>query len=449
MNPKIRLNNDAPKKTIDQDYLNRKPFINIVTGLIKENIETPYSIGIYGDWGSGKTTIMNFVKDSIEEETETKNYLTLWFDAWEYENEENLIYPLIRLIRNCIPKEKRESVKESIEKLLTVLLKASSDVILHKLTFGGINAEKIEKYGLEYEKAHTSRFDKWIDMTGESRNAFKQLVETACEKNEKEYLVLFIDDLDRCLPENAIKILEGIKNIFSAGNCIFVIALDKETIARGIRNRYPTLTKNECNDYLDKIINFGLEVPELELDDFGKYIICLHDGLHIARYNSLIRKFSSICVSSRFHNPRKLKRIFNKYFLLVKISKEKKFNIKLLNTESKDGSNGELWRYNDNRDILSYLFLYEFWNDLYRLALADNEVINILNQHINDSHLNQLIEVLKGYSIGPSLEKYIRNDYFKNFWRQCFLGEEKERANIDSTRFNELIRMGQLIGLKK
>lgn len=445
MDPKIRLNNDAPKETIDQDYLNRKPFVNIVTGLLKENIETPYSIGIYGNWGSGKTTIMNFVKDSIEKET---NYLTLWFDAWEYENEENLIYPMIRLIRNCIPKEKIESVKENIKKLSTVLLKASSDVILHKLTLGGINAEKIEKYGLEYEKAHTSRFDEWIDMIEKSRNAFKQLVKTACEKNKKEYLVLFIDDLDRCLPENAIKILEGIKNIFSDGNCIFVIALDRETIARGIENRYQALTENECNDYLDKIINFGLEVPELELDDFEKYIICLHDDLHIAKYNDLIRKFSNICVSSRFHNPRKLKRIFNKYFLLVKISKEKKFNIRLLNTESKDGSNGELWQYSNNRDILSYLFLYEFWNDLYRLALADNEVINILNKHIDASNFRELIKTLEGYPIGPSLEKYIRNDYFKHFWRQCFIGVEKG-INIDSTRFNELIRMGQLIGLKK
>jgi len=324
-------------------------------------------------------------------------------------------------------------MKLELKKLTTVLVRG----------IGGIfTSIDLQKAGEEYEDYN--KFDYWTDAVKDSRSTIKTLMQKILNENNSDKLVIFIDDLDRCLPENAIKLLESLKNIFCEGNCIFILALDKETIARGIKNRYSELTPNECKDYLDKIINFGLDIPELEDLDFNKYIFSLNKDLKLNIPVELIRGISEICVSSRFHNPRKLKRIFNKYFLILRIiSSVQDINMLLKDTEN-------VTKYKDNagnmriRELLGLLFLYEFWNQVFKAIIKDNKIIDGFNNIIEQKAktISKIQSYLEEYILIEDFAKVWTQDEFRQFWTRFF-------HPISPARFNVLIRIVQMISLEK
>ena len=104
-----------------------------------------------------------------------------------------------------------------------------------------------------------------IDELKETHKNFKNLVKKILENHGKEKLIIFVDELDRCNPENAIKLLESIKNNFEiAENCGFVIFVDDEVLASYINKKYE---KTEMNGYLylEKVVEAKFRVPEIDL----------------------------------------------------------------------------------------------------------------------------------------------------------------------------------------
>lgn len=435
----IEIPSDEPISKQEEDLLNKRPFVDIVVSLIEANIKAPYSIGIYGDWGSGKTSIMKLIEEEIRRSGE---YRIIWFDAWEYENETNLIYPLIRLIQKEVPKDKFEHVRESIGKLTSVILKASCDMFLGRLTAGAVNIKRIEEYEDDYIKKHARMFDTWIDRVAEIKEEFKKLTEAACEpkqgeKDKKKCVVIFIDDLDRCLPENSIKILESIKNIFSKGNCVFILGVDKRTVARVIKGRYPTLTDIECKDYLAKIVPFGLDVPECEVLDFDKYFkFLMYNKLKMDPKTARIDLsfIPNVCVSARLHNPRKIKRSLIAFYLYYKIKQSSGFDYRL---------NNDIRKVNiTDQDILMFCLLYEFWTDLFEKILMSNHLLAELTAVAGSNKFRDWETRFSDEKTYPVLKSFASDQSLYQFLWHWKSPQKGDFVNI-------LIRVSKLIGLKK
>lgn len=455
-----KIPSDDPITKEEEDFLNRRPFVKNVVSLIKANIKPPYSIGIYGDWGSGKTSIMRLIEKQIRSLNE---YRVIWFDAWEYENETNLIYPLVHLIQKEVSEKKLEEIKQTVAALRSTILRTVGDAILGRVTEGGVNIEKIQKNWDDYMKKHTGIFETWIDRVGEIKEDFRKLTDAACEpkgegEEKKKFIVIFIDDLDRCLPENSIKILHSIKNIFSKGNCVFVLGIDKGTIARIIKGKYPTLEDFECTDYLAKIVPFGLDVPECQDIDFDNYLkfllfnklrIKLGGNNKVKHESDIVRidtgEISRVCRASRLHNPRKIKKSVVAFYLYYKIRQSNDFVSDFINEVR-----SEMVTY---QDVLFFSLFCQFWNDLFEKVLISNSLFSQLAKAAVSGDFENWQSQFSPPETHRVLKSYVRDENLHHFlrgWGQTKSeGTERDKFKQRDQFINVLIRIGKLIGLKR
>ncbi len=295
---------------------------------IIENATPPFTIAVYGGWGTGKTSIMKqlffraggqissvllpFSESPDNEQLEaatlekiktlrkahTPELVAVWFNPWEHQFEDEPIIGLLHEIRenfNLFSK-----VEEEAKKLAEVTVRSGLDIlssIISNLKKIKIDPGKIEKHGENYEEKHF--------QIKSSSQRFRLLFEKAIGKligKDRKALVIFIDDLDRCSDQNVIRLIEGIKLYFSTSNCIFVFGMDQYNVLR-------TLEKfNIHKDYLDKLFQCVIRVPLSK--NYEKFI----DGI-IQEYfedvgaNELVPVLSDILEK----NPRKVKNFLNSF----------------------------------------------------------------------------------------------------------------------------------------
>ncbi len=263
---------DEPVAGIDEDILNLRPFADVIAGAAL-GTKGPFTIGVYADWGEGKTSVLRLAKELVEKND--KDIVTIWFNAWQYGKEDHPIIPLVSTIAKSIS-EKLKTVDKTRKKLRAGLSKMSSALraiaygfsAKGKVTipgFGELEAgfvakEMIERYD-QLQKGDDPLIEKSLYY-----NAFDlldNLSKQVDEEIEAPRIAVFIDDLDRCNPPEAIKLLESIKLVLSQKGFIFTLALDKRILQGFLKYRYEEEFKvsdyeTGGKDYLDKIIQLPL-----------------------------------------------------------------------------------------------------------------------------------------------------------------------------------------------
>ena len=270
-----------------------------------------FTIGVYGRWGQGKTSMLRQIKKSLDERgiRGDQEVITVWFNPWRYAGEKFLIVPFFHTLVAAL-----EDYKKCLEEMETAgKLSSSWKVLRNKLITFGQTLSRVPvalAYGLEGEikvplllKAKFN-FQRFIDegRRQEAKIEAQQAEESAedsnkmIEEHESLYynlieelqravddfdtkVVVFIDDLDRCLPEKAVELLEGLKVLLDLRNFVFVIGVAREVVERGIRVRYRELyAKTDGDgprierDYLEKIIQFPLTLPPADKQRLSQHI---------------------------------------------------------------------------------------------------------------------------------------------------------------------------------
>jgi len=190
---------------------------------------------------------------------------------------------------------------------------------LQKAGVENLSDEALDAIQRERTKIHIEQ----VRFLEQFQDRFHKIVAESVIRNQNGRLIIFIDDLDRCLPEKAIEILEAIKLFMDVPGCVFVLGLDQEVIARGVELRYKEFFKNgEQNPingakYLEKIIQLPFHIPPIEEQDMGIFVKSLvQDWPHPD-----CPKIFSETVS---YNPRQVKRAVNSFLLLLRLAKERK-----------------------------------------------------------------------------------------------------------------------------
>lgn len=336
-----------PDAAIAESGQDRLGFAAVAKEMVTEiaSSEPPFTWGIFGDWGSGKTSLMRLIQQNMEVQLENPGNKSLpllipvWFDAWRYENEVNIIYPLFHAIRRDFEKRCKDNAAQksffgSFKKVATASVLGLTDLALRAATHHAFGqAVKLQDLEESLKRAETSLntiFDTWVDEVGQLKEGFEEFVSTYIELYRKHNnldqrlirLAIFIDDLDRCLPEVAIDVLERIKNHLSTENCIFILGVNRKVVYQSIRKKYQDL-EIDGRQHLEKIIQYSRGVPEATGDDLKQFALSNIIDRCVGKPTDEIRRhfetFAETLYACRFLNPRKIKRILNRFMTFIQL----------------------------------------------------------------------------------------------------------------------------------
>ena len=311
-------------------FLGTESFVTTIAEDIEKS-ESPRTIAITGYWGSGKTSCLAGVYKKVtatspaeitnNKQEQTGKYTGIWFEAWRYQNEVSPIIALLHCIKNHFSSSKKfidgagKLASVSVLGALTVL-----DGVIKQAT-GLSGFSKISEIGEKYEKDNLmSRL-----AADQINDALTKAVNVLLGDN-KEKLVIFIDDLDRCEPENAYKLLEGLKLYLSIPNCTVVLAIDQQQIERFLQKQFINLMperKTEIDnqysylgvEYLEKLCQEAYRLPipnqKQKSDFFISHLKLLfrdkNDSTVTADLDEILKEYDVLPA-----NPRRLKMISNK-----------------------------------------------------------------------------------------------------------------------------------------
>ncbi len=225
-----------PIQSIEEDLLERQNLAEQILYRLSEP-DCPPAIGIYGGWGTGKSSLLNLIQVINQHEKEKKIYFEV-FDVWRYEATGSLLIPLFVRLNKLLSKK----MSSPIKRLIKVTSLFVSDIALRKVS--GIGLENIKGYVEEISKDQSPKWEKLVSELEQTTADFKELISQIVKKKNIKKIVICIDNLDRCSPENSIQLLESIKNLFGVPSCTWIIAIDQNAIASYISQKYRDLKIN-------------------------------------------------------------------------------------------------------------------------------------------------------------------------------------------------------------
>lgn len=296
-----------PDKETEIDYLNFGYMVDMVVDIATNRQLSPSTIGLYGDWGSGKSTLMRLAKKKIEEcdqkgkrkdGTSKQKSLCIEFNGWLFEGYEDTKTSLCGTILDALADEKRfgpkvaEKAKELIKKidfkkiiskgvklgmdfLIAGGIGALADLTLSSIlasiknSSGGIDAKQIEEILEKFKKEENTRTD-----VKNFRNEFKTLL----EMSKVENVVVFIDELDRCQPDTILEVFEAMRLFLFVEGTSFIIGADERLIQYAIKSKYKEVPGNNLDigkEYLEKVIQYPITIPQLNRTEVNQYLSCL------------------------------------------------------------------------------------------------------------------------------------------------------------------------------
>jgi predicted KAP-like P-loop ATPase len=274
------------------DLLGFERFADVICSLPTQENLLPLTIGLYGDWGSGKSSVLGMIEKKY---SSNSNALCLRFDGWLFEGYDDAKAALMTDVIEAINK-KTESNAPLLEKIKiksTKLLKrvdwfrlaglATKGIISLTSPLGAVPeilnaAKQATENPTEAMEEVKSIIRPEVRETYENIRHFRREFEELIAESGLNPVVILIDDLDRCLPESIISTLEAIKLFLSVKGTVFVLAADERIIRHSISQRYP-MDKNDDQDitqeYLDKLIQIPVKLPFLSEQDVASYMYML------------------------------------------------------------------------------------------------------------------------------------------------------------------------------
>lgn len=276
------------------DYLNFEYLVNLLTDLIDNDKLLPATIGVYGDWGSGKSSLIKMATDKLV----TNDIVTLNFNGWIFEGYEDAKTVLLETILDTIQENNTLTIKgkqllhglyKSVDKIKMV--KKSITYAADLMATGGVGI-MVDQVASQYKKIKgESLTESQLEQTAKSiqdelnmsdlRNDLKEFqknFEKLLKESKINKLVVFIDELDRCSPDTIIETLEAMRLFVFTGNTVFIIGADERHISYSVERRFAEIKGNQINigkEYLEKLIQYPVRIPRLNTTDTEYYIFCL------------------------------------------------------------------------------------------------------------------------------------------------------------------------------
>lgn len=389
------------------DYLSFDYLVKAVEDIVMDDTLTPSTIGVYGDWGSGKSSLMQMVEKALVEKYK-KEVVCIHFNGWLFEGYEDAKTAFCGTILEELRKHKTipSKVKGQITSLLKkidgkkILMKGGS-IALDVLLTGGISSlasltvdsiastlkNKIEGVNADDIREALKDFKK--DSENKKREEVKNFqkdFELILKESNIKRMVVFVDELDRCKPDTVLDIFEAMRLFLFVKGSSFVIGADSRLIDYAIKSRYKNIPGNNLDiskEYLEKLIQYPVTIPQLDKNELEKYLTCLllekdidnvanaikkcnpyepineqllieeHLGKEetIKKALALSRQVSPILAAKLNGNPRQCKRFFNALFMRISMAESRGITL--------------------DKNVLAKLMLLEYFKEAMYVMVVD------------------------------------------------------------------------------
>lgn len=298
------------------DMLFYSPYADTIVNFTKNLSLTPLTIGLYGSWGAGKSSLLHLIEQRITVSGDRVVCVSL--NAWQFEGYEDAKIAIMESLLNAL-KDNKTFAEKSGDKIkgllsridylklgkkllkdgapyligaltgnpLPIAVNLSADLATAKNILGNIKDFKDEYIKDEEEKEpQTENIRKF-------REEFQNMLN---EVSSIDNLVVIVDDLDRCSPDRIVDTLEAIKLFLSVKKTTFIVAVDQRIIEYAVNVKYPQVNGFEVStDYIEKIIQLPIKIPELSPKDIENYLLLLVAQLHLSEesFKTLITEIYS------------------------------------------------------------------------------------------------------------------------------------------------------------
>ena len=255
----------------------------------------------------------------VEHEIE-KDVIPVFFNTWQFSQFElgnSLAFSMIKMLLNKLQDD------DSFIKHFTSVCSNALTTALKSVSIYNINVD-LKKCT---EKTADDNYAEQIETLHQH---FQEVVDRACEREHKDRVVIFVDDLDRLVPSKAVELLEVLKLFLDCKQCVFVLAIDYEVVIRGAIKKYGFASYNsekidekernreyeKGKSFFDKIIQVPFKVP-VAVYDIKNYLKDGFNKINLKIDDNDLQDYIDLCASSIGSNPRSLKRLLNAFLLLT------------------------------------------------------------------------------------------------------------------------------------
>jgi len=316
------------------------------------NCPSPFTIGLFGKWGSGKTTILNALRKKLQDNDNKDNIEVVSFDVWKYEGDSlrrTFLKEMAKQLQKNLPKdyELNERLEKSVQKIiekgkfiynwklllpLFIIIGLISEFLYFKypqsfgtylsILFGGVTSFSVLLVWIIQQaiKSETTVFSsERLQDPYEFEEEFRKITKEISPKN----LLVIVDNLDRCIHSKAVELLSTIKTflakdteIYGNNKCIFLIACDDEAIKTHLKNVYSINQNSTINntsfsadEFLRKFFNVSLRIPDFIDTELQTYTEDLLKEIDIPQFTS--PNISYVITTAFRDNPRQIKQFIN------------------------------------------------------------------------------------------------------------------------------------------
>lgn len=281
------------------DFLDYGYLINSVTDIVENDELLPACIGLYGDWGSGKSSVIQMCKAVLE--SKDADIKCMIFNGWLFENYDDAKTALLGEILDTITKERNLSasaksvvkgLRNSIDKLKLAkkVVGMGADLVLTggMATITGMtvrnvmsavsnNVDNISDDTISKIQQHVIDELNFTELREDIRS-FRKNFAKILEETKISRLVVFVDELDRCRPDTILDTLEAMKLFLFTGKVAFVIGADERQIEYAVKSKFKDIPGQEISigkEYMEKLIQYPIRIPRLDTLEVTNYISCL------------------------------------------------------------------------------------------------------------------------------------------------------------------------------
>ena len=344
-------------------------YSNAIVNIVR-NSHPKFTIGIFGDWGAGKTTLINSVDKALQTD---KDLIRIKLEVWRYKREQFPLVSLLKSIAYALPAVKQfEELKQKLETSAINFLKKTPDILTSIISKYASEEDEISHEMLEsFKKELNSKIQLIAELDRDTVyfdgfEEIKKEIKNLRLNNPAFRIIVFVDDLDKCSPKKALEILELIRVFHDIEGFVYIIGISHDMIIK-LSNIENNETSNDGEHYIKKLIQIPITLPKWSNQDIVNLVKDLvKKGMIHDKFKEVVDKNIELISVAIDNNPREIKRFLNNFFVAHEIFAGKK------NIEAKELIFSRKKNF-EAKELLLIQAIHLRWNKFYNILVKSDD----------------------------------------------------------------------------